>query len=367
MNVFDVIVIGAGAWGTSTAAALTERGNRVLLLDRYEVPHKLGSSHGHARVMSRVTDITRQPLLARAWRRWAALSAQSSPSITRPTQAVYVLDQHSSFLSMSISSRFGPKFELIPAPEAARRFPGFVVRPGELVLHYPQAFVLDPELYIEARLAAARRRGLTTQFAEPANQWTTTDQGVTVVTDRDEYRAERLVLAVGPWLHDLVDVALPITVERQVAVWFKARPGFHPVIFSVPCRPPATFLYGLPDRDGFCKVAFHHGGDSGQHPDTVDRIPGEADIARVQAIVRERVPLLDDEPLRAEICLYTNSQDLRFIVGVHPRHSNVFIAGADNGDGLTFAPSIGDELAEMVAGRGGELLTSSAPSRFARE
>ena len=50
-EVFDAIVIGAGAMGSAAAYYLSERGQRVLLLEQFELDHRMGSSYGHSRII----------------------------------------------------------------------------------------------------------------------------------------------------------------------------------------------------------------------------------------------------------------------------------------------------------------------------
>ena len=46
----DVVVIGGGVVGTCTARALARQGRDVVLLERFRIPHKHGSSHGASRI-----------------------------------------------------------------------------------------------------------------------------------------------------------------------------------------------------------------------------------------------------------------------------------------------------------------------------
>src|ERR1700712_529497 len=48
---FDVIVAGVGGMGSATAYQLARRGQRVLGLERYDIPHAMGSSHGVTRII----------------------------------------------------------------------------------------------------------------------------------------------------------------------------------------------------------------------------------------------------------------------------------------------------------------------------
>ena len=48
---FDVIVLGLGAMGSSTVYQLALRGQKVLGIDQFTPPHAFGSSHGKSRII----------------------------------------------------------------------------------------------------------------------------------------------------------------------------------------------------------------------------------------------------------------------------------------------------------------------------
>ena len=48
---YDVIVAGIGGMGSATAYHLARRGRRVLGLERFTIPHEMGSSHGLSRMI----------------------------------------------------------------------------------------------------------------------------------------------------------------------------------------------------------------------------------------------------------------------------------------------------------------------------
>ena len=49
MEKYDVIVIGIGAVGSAVCYHLTKRGVRVLGIEKFDIPHAQGSSHGFSR------------------------------------------------------------------------------------------------------------------------------------------------------------------------------------------------------------------------------------------------------------------------------------------------------------------------------
>ena len=58
---------------------------------------------------------------------------------------------------------------------------------------------------------------------ERVRRWSASVHGVSVDTMSSTYTADRLVVAAGPWLPNLIDslsVVLPLEIERQLSHWF---------------------------------------------------------------------------------------------------------------------------------------------------
>lgn len=68
-NTYDVIVLGVGGMGSAACWHLARRGVRVLGLERFDIPHAMGSSHGFNRIirLAYFEDPSYVPLLRRAY------------------------------------------------------------------------------------------------------------------------------------------------------------------------------------------------------------------------------------------------------------------------------------------------------------
>jgi sarcosine oxidase len=79
-------------------------------------------------------------------------------------------------------------------------------------------------------------------------------------------------------------------------------------------------------------------------PDDEGVVSEEA-VVRLSAWIKERFHGAEPEPQSAETCLYTNTDDERFIL---ERHGPVVVGSPCSGHGFKFAPLIGQRLADLV-------------------
>ena len=126
---YDAIVIGVGGMGSATVYHLARNGARVLGLERFEVPHSYGSSHGLTRIIRLAYSEGSHyvPLLREAYRLWRELEELSGESILRVTGGLDIGPQSGGIVQGSLKScaEHGLPFEELDAGEVNRRFPGY--------------------------------------------------------------------------------------------------------------------------------------------------------------------------------------------------------------------------------------------------
>ena len=83
---FDVIVLGAGIMGSCAAYAAASRGARVLLLERFDLLHQRGSSHGESRAIRDTYPQPHYPPMVRLARRlWDEAQRDAGYDVLTPT------------------------------------------------------------------------------------------------------------------------------------------------------------------------------------------------------------------------------------------------------------------------------------------
>jgi sarcosine oxidase len=377
---YDAIVLGLGGMGSAAAFQLARRGRRVLGIEQFAPAHDRGSSHGESRIIRQAyfESPVYVPLVLRAYELWHELAAESGRELLQTTGGLMIGAESSEVVQGSLESarRYGLPHRLLDTTEIRREFPVFNVT-DEAALYEEAAGALFPEECILAHLDRAAALGAELRFETPVSRWRVTDGGVAVDAGGETHSAERLVITAGAWNGRVLgELGLPLEVERNVLHWFEPhepaqRPAFAAERFPIFIwdrseRSRGSFpLFGLPRLHGEgVKVGFHHS-DRMVEPDRLPREVSDAEVAEVRARLREQIPLLDGELLRSVVCMYTNTPDEHFVIGLHPRLPQVAIAGGFSGHGFKFASVVGEILADLaIDGATHHPIAPFAPGRF---
>jgi sarcosine oxidase len=370
---FDVIVVGLGAMGSASLYELSRCGLRVLGVDQYEPPHRLGSTHGRTRIIREAyfEHPLYVPLVRRAYDLWDELERETRRSLFHRTGGLMIGPEDGVLVAGSRRSadEHGVPHEMLTADGVRRRWPAYDPPDGHVALFELRAGLLLPEVCVETYLELARRNGATTQLGERVLGWTAGDDGVSVRTDRATYRAGRLVMTSGAWLPSLVpDVAMPLTIERQMFHWFE--PTTRREVHRADRCPlalwefePDRMVAMFPDLGDGVKTGVHHEGET-TDPATVRRTTSEAEDADIRALLARLMPHAAGRQLEARVCLYTNTPDHDFLIDAHPRQANVLLISPCSGHGFKFASAIGEIVADIVTD--GESRFDLTPFRLGR-
>jgi len=361
---YDVIVAGLGAMGSATVYALTRaqaRSPRVLGIDRFSPPHRLGSSHGRTRIIREAyfEGPAYVPIVRRAFDLWRELEQAAGRTLYSRTRGITLGAPDGMLASGARASaeQFDVPHRVLSAAEVTRNFPGLRPAAGMVGVVEERAGVLFPEDCIATMLGLAEKAGAELRRDETVVAWEANGDGVVVRTTDNEYRATRLVIAGGAWMPRLVpELAGTLAVERQPIHWF--APDSHSEDYSAPQCPvtlweyaPDRTFYTLPDFGDGVKAAVHYEGQS-VDPDHVNRQTSPEDVARVAELLRCFMPNAEWQLRDSQVCLYTNTPDLHFIIDRHPSHADrVVVVSACSGHGFKFATAIGEIAADLVAER----------------
>ncbi len=346
--------------GSATAWRLSARGQRVLLLDQFRPPHRLGSTHGESRVIREAyfEHPAYVPLVQRAYELWRELELTADRALLRITGGLMIGPPEGAVVGGARASAELHQLphELLDADEIQKRFPALRVPAGLQAVFEPRAGLLMVEDCVAAFLKGASENGAGLQFDEAVTGWRAQSRGVEVETARSGYTADRLVIGTGAWLARLVpELAAQLQVERQVLHWFRAAGD------AAQCQPeqlpvhlveyePGRYFYTVPDVGTGVKTALHHEGET-VSVDNVRREVSREEQHQMATLAGRFLPRLSPAPHASVTCLYTNTPDGHFILDQHPAHPNVFVASPCSGHGFKFASAIGEFVADWATGR----------------
>lgn len=356
--------------GSAAVYQLAKRGVNVLGIDRLTPPHTLGSTHGDTR-------ITRQaigegahytPLSLRSYEIFREIEKKSNKSLLQVTGGLIIAAQSHEISSMHVSDffdntlaaarRYNIRHDLLDATEIRSRFPQFHVTDDERGYYEYDAGILRPELAVAVQLELARECGADLHTDETVLEWNDTGYGVTVKTNEGSYKAEHLVLSVGPWLPGILpEYAGVFKVYRQALYWFDISrkftdfvPGKFP-IFIWQVKDGDHGIYGFPAVDGAnggIKIATEEYAAT-VTPESVERQVSQAEIESIfDSKVARHFPAVGRDCVKSAVCLYTVTADSEFVIDRLPNSTRVVLCSPCSGHGFKHSAAIGECVAEMV-------------------
>jgi len=360
---YDVIIVGIGGMGSAAAWHLARRGRRVLGLERYDIPHAMGSSHGVSRIirLPYYEDPAYVPLLRRAYELWREIEVASGEELLVITGSIDASPEDDPLFQGALASAHlhGLPNDVLTGAEVNERFPGYRLPSSHRAVFQAQGGLVASERAIVAHVRAAQAAGAEIHARERVLGWEPRagNEGVVVATDTGRYEAERLILAAGAWMGELApslkEVAVP---ERQVLAWLQPR---RPELFGTDRFPVFNLqveegrYYGLPiyEVPGFKFGRYHHRGETSSAEDG-RREPDAEDERLLRAFSERYFPEGSGPTMALRTCLFTNTPDEHFILDRHPEHPQVVLASPCSGHGYKFCSVIGEVLADLATGDG---------------
>jgi sarcosine oxidase len=354
---FDAIVVGLGGMGSSTAFHLARRGRSVLGVERFDVLHPYGSSHGLNRIirLAYSEHPSYVPLLRRAYELWQELEKLDGSKLLYTTGNLEGgLPDGDVFRGVRHAAEVHDlRHEVLTGEEVRRRWPGYRLPLDLRVVFQPDGGFLASEECILAHVRQALSRRAELHWRERVVEWGPLDDGVWVRTDRGRYEAARMVVTAGSWASSIVPELEGLAVaERQVLAWLLPTRadlfglGTFPVFYL---QVEEGRYYGFPEWGipGFKFGRYHHL-EERVDPDAVDREPNERDEAVLRAFAARYFPEGCGPTSMLKACLFTNTPDEHFILDVHPEHPQVAIAAGFSGHGYKFCSVVGEIMADFA-------------------
>lgn len=344
-----IAVVGAGVMGTAAALELTRRGHRVLVLEQFDEGHTRGSSHGATRIFRlSYPDPIYVSLAREALDDWRRLQRDSRADLVEATGGLDLGE--GAPLCAEALREAGVDFEELNAGEVEKRLEMKSPHSDYAVFQKDSGVIAAADTLL-AQASLASLAGTQFRYGTKVTSISREGSGGVLSLEKEEVRAEKIVLTAGGWTRPLVKgvgIELPLEVTKQQVAYFSISRDMPVVIDWV---EPARYL--VPQRFGApgIKVGLHHHGevvDPDEGPFEVTDA-GIADVTEWITKVTGEVPNL----VGRETCLYTNAPDQDFVL---VQEDPIVVVSACSGHGFKFGPRIGRAVADLIEGEDPGLL-----------
>jgi sarcosine oxidase subunit beta len=346
----DVLVVGAGAIGASSAHHLAGQGHRVIVVEALAGPAAGSTGRSFASIRGQWAD----PLnIELSWR-----SIQAFRDFPR-THGVDVGYRPSGYLllvsepawpaqldAVELQRAHGVPVEILSFADARQITPFEPAGLGGTTWGAADG-VVDPHLLSSACLDLARGHGAQVLFRHPVSEIEGAADGSWAVRAGDRMvRAQHVVNAAGGWAGEVATLAgLDVPVVHSRRNVYASAPGA--VAEALPMT--VDFTSGVYLRSDGPRLLF-----GGARPDQADGYRTDVDWPWMESLLKlaiPRFPWLADVPLDRSGCwagTYENTPDRHGILGADPARPTWVNACGFSGHGLMQAPEIGRLVAEQI-------------------
>src|SRR4051794_32450568 len=368
----DVVIIGGGIHGASTAFHLAKRGARVVVLEAHTAGSgATGRSNGFVRMHY---DLAVESALAwhsfEYFTNWAEIVGEGDCGFVETGFLRIVGPDKADALRANVDDQraLGIDTCVVSADEAAQILPGLTHDDFEVAAYEPRSGYADPSGACIGFLAAARRDGALISQGRPATGIEHDGDRVTGVrTSGGTISTPNVVLAAGAWSAPLAATA---GLNLELRAWhhdtsFVTRPaavgGRFPVVID-----DINVLYFRPEGENLALVGTEDGNRFDDRPDD-DALSDPEVINKIVDRLPKRMPALAEGGFHSR---YGGTDgmtpDQRAILGVSGVDGLILQCGM-SGTGFKTAPAIGLAISELVLDGSSHSvdITAFDPGRFA--
>ncbi len=354
----DVIIIGAGIMGASSAFELAKRGLEVTVVDKGYVGHG-PTGRSSAIVRQHYSNELTARMALHSLRVFQGFEERVGDECGfRRTGCVVLVearDRAGLEANVALQQQVGIRTEIL-SPEALREMmPGLATTGLVAAAHEPESGYADPHLTVNAYAQAARRLGATI-FPRTEVTGVRFEGGkvVGVETPGGVLAAPRVVNCAGAWgarVARMAGVEVPIDACRVQVAYFRRPPGHeapHPVVLDF---IHATYFRSEGDDLTLAGLVDPAEADAVVDPDAYDDGLDFDFVSDVGARLVRRYPAMEQgESTGGYASLYAVTPDWHPVIDEVPAGSGFYVCSGFSGHGFKLGPAVGLMVADLVTG-----------------
>ncbi|KDP33459.1 hypothetical protein JCGZ_07030 [Jatropha curcas] len=365
-NEFDVIVVGAGIMGSSTAYQLAKRGQKTLLLEQFDFLHHRGSSHGESRtIRATYPEDYYSAMAIHSSRLWEEAQSEIGYRVYfKAEQFDLGPSDNKAILSVvSGCQKNSLPHQVLDRQQVREKFSGRINMPENWIgICSELGGVIKPTKAVSMFQTLALRYGATLRDNTEVKNVVKDEVkgGMWVLTGNGKFWCKKCVITAGAWINKIVKTVsglhLPIQALETTICYWRIKEG-HEDDFAIGGDFPTfasygqPYIYGTPSLEfpGLIKVAVHGGYPC--DPDKRPWGPGMSLGYLKEWIERTFSGLVDScGPVATQLCMYSMTPDEDYVIDFLGGEfgKDVVVGGGFSGHGFKMAPVIGKMLADMA-------------------
>ncbi len=359
---FDVVVVGGGLVGASTAFHLAELSNRtVALVERGQICSG-GTASSCAIVRTHYSVPSNVALTVQSLKIFddfpTYLDDPEAESGFVRSGYLILADEGTTSDKLIVNMRMQGAFaetRAVSHREALELHPLLDLTGIDAVGYEPHSGYADPYLTTSGFERAARRRGVTVMVDRQVEGLRTDGMRVTgVETKQGVIHAGSVVCAIGPWTRMLTDplgIETHLEVSRHTVLTLRTDDTYGRLLPVIKDLSTENKMYFRPSTGGVVLVGTGDYGDPNVDPDAMSEALDEDFVLLQGGQIARRMPSFADAALADSwVGAYDITPDWNPVLGAPAGWEQLVLAYGFSGHGFKLAPAVGKVLAQTVLG-----------------
>ena len=354
----DIVIIGGGVIGCSTAYNLANQGaKKIVLLEKGDICSG-GTSKSCAITRSHYTIESNMHHAIESTKIFENFDqiVGGDPNFQRTGYIILGSEEIRTKMEtvFEMQNKYGIDTQTLTKAEAKELHPLLKYDDVDVIGYESRTGYCDP--YLTTSSYAKRAKDLGVQFFTE-----TLVEGIhhmgnikTVQTQKGSFETENIIMITGPWtknIGQMIGVDFTFSITKHKVLTFKIETPYKKDWPIVKDLISPENIYFRPDSDGVLLVGT---GDFGDEIESMELLTDEVEIEHIESIGRSmcnRIQSFGDAQLvNSWTGPYDIPPDWNPIVGPVPGHEGIYAAFGFSGHGFKMAPTIGESLAQLVLG-----------------
>ena len=352
----DIVIVGAGAMGCSTAFHLGQRkGPRVIVLEKGPLVSGMTKRSGalvHANYPTEPESKFAHSSLT-TFQNWKEIVGGNC-GFTKTGCVTVSGDAHATRLKMQVENyqRVGINLQLLSPNELRELQPGISADDVVLAAYEPDGGFVDPMMMTQSLATRAKELGITFKTGTFAKS-ILVDNGRVRAIDTTVGLIETLdvIVMAGSWSDRLLKpLGIDLGMQNaRSAVAFFDRPA-ELKSGHIACIDEITGIHFRPHTYGMTMAGLNSPtGEPQKNPDQFDETVSSEYTANLKQRMSTRIPSMTNARfIRGHAGLNDMTQDGRAIIGKMRGIRGLTVAAGFSGTGLALAPAVGQAVCELV-------------------